>query len=93
MRNDERIKYEGTHLSNPELAKYVQPHFLGVLNFFNEKLKNESGLVTLEDKIDILSSLTEIIKLMGSEFVASVKHKILSTLNSGTVCLEGFKQN
>ena len=83
MRNDERIKFEGTKVSKEELAKYVQPHFLGVLNFFDEKLKNETGLVTLEDKIDILSSLTEIIKLMGSEFVASVKHKILSTLNSG----------
>ena len=37
----------------------------------------------LEDKVEILSSLTEIIKLMGSDYVASVKHKILSTLNTG----------
>ena len=37
----------------------------------------------LEDKIAILSSLTEVIKLMGKEYVASVKHKILSTLNTG----------
>ena len=83
IKNDERSKWEGTKISKPELAKYIQPQFLGVLNFFDTNLKNETGLVTLEEKVDILSSLTEIIKLMGSEFVASVKHKILSTLNSG----------
>ena len=90
IKNDERSKWEGSKISKPELAKYIQPQFLGVLNFFDTNLKNETGLVTLEEKVDILSSLTEIIKLMGSEFVASVKHKILSTLNSGewiyTVC-------
>ena len=83
IKNDERSKWEGSKISKPELAKYIQPQFLGVLNFFDTNLKNETGLVTLEEKVDILSSLTEIIKLMGSEFVASVKHKILSTLNSG----------
>ena len=83
IKNDERSKWEGSKISKPELAKYIQPQFLGVLNFFDTNLKNETGLVTLEEKVDILSSLTEIIKLMGSEFVASVKHMILSTLNSG----------
>ena len=56
-----------------------------MLNDIDTNLKNETGKVALEDKVDILSSLTEIIKLMGSDFVASVKHKLLSTLNSGKI--------
>ncbi len=54
-----------------------------MLNFFDQKLKDETSVVNLEDKVEILSSLTEIIKIMGSSYVASVKHKILSTLNTG----------
>ena len=80
-RIDERFKWEGSKISKQDLARYIQPHFLAVLNYFDHTLKNEK--TTLEDKVNILASLTEIIKLMGSEFVASVKHKILSTLNSG----------
>merc|ERR1712001_759048 len=65
------------------MARYIKPKFLGVLNFFDQRLKCEDESVcSASAKADILASLADVIKLMGSEYVGSVKHKILSTLNT-----------
>ena len=54
--------------------------FPGVLNYFARSLRgDEVG----SRQMDILKSLSDIIKLMGSENISLVKCTILSTLKTG----------
>ena len=68
-------------ISKQQLAGYIEPRFLGVLNFFDQRLKCPE--VSIGHKRDIMASLSDIIKMMGSAYIGSVKHKIFSTLSNG----------
>jgi hypothetical protein len=71
----------GGQMTKVDMANYIRPRFLGVLGYFDQRLKNEA--VSIDSKTTILASLCDVIKFMGAEHVSSVKHKILSTLNTG----------
>ena len=63
-----------------DVADYLKAILMGVLVFFDSKLvkSNVSDIV----KQRILSSLIDIIKLMGKKHVASLRFKVLATLNT-----------
>ncbi len=61
---------------------YVQPKFLGVLGYFDQRLVNPH--VPHQAKIDIMRSLCGIVQFMGSKSISSVKHKLLATFRTAT---------
>ena len=77
-------------ISKQQLAGYIEPRFLGVLNFFDQRLKCIE--VSIGHKRDIMASLSDIIKMMGSAYIGSVKHKIFSTLSNG-LGIPGIPEN
>ena len=89
-KHDNDFKNSDKKLTREKLANYIRPRFLGVLNFFDQRLKDQN--VGNNHKEDIMKSLVEIIKLMGSEYVGNVKHKIFSTLNIG-LTVPNIEQN
>jgi len=61
-------------------ADYLQPRFLGVLVFFDSKLVTRKVAESVKKKA--LSSLPEIIRLMGPKHITPVRFKVLATLRT-----------
>ncbi|XP_077973819.1 serine/threonine-protein kinase ATR-like isoform X2 [Styela clava] len=80
------------------LSELLQPHFLGILTFFNCQLRSSSVAGT--EKKRIIESLTCLLKLMDVREVTSVRVKIINTLclaqqlfkhlNWYTICCEAW---
>ncbi|CAB4067803.1 ATR [Lepeophtheirus salmonis] len=63
-----------------ELLLHMKPKILGVLGFIDNKISNPN--ISKERKNKILESLNELMAYMGPDFIGSVKHKILTILQS-----------
>ncbi|XP_040572283.1 LOW QUALITY PROTEIN: serine/threonine-protein kinase ATR [Lepeophtheirus salmonis] len=63
-----------------DIRKYIEPKILGVLGFIDNKISNPN--ISKERKNKILESLNELMAYMGPDFIGSVKHKILTILQS-----------
>ncbi len=91
-KHDDEFKIaKGDKISKADIARYILPRFWGILGYFDQRL-NKKG-VDVEKKIDMLASLQDIIKFMGSEHVASVKHKVLSTLCTALTNLKSVENH
>lgn len=54
---------------------------LGVLGYFDQKLLNVH--VSNDQKLDLLRSLHDLVDFLGKDNVAKVKHKVISSLQTG----------
>ena len=80
-KHDDEFKCEvNGKLSKEDMAKYIEPRFHGVLDYFHRTLKEK--FTGIDVKSNLLASLSDIIRLMGPEKIASVKHKLMTTLNN-----------
>ena len=79
-RNDAEFKCDKENINVADLVRYLKPRFHGLLDFFDRQLKNE--WLASKSKVEMLESLCDIVKMMGSDNVSCVKHKILATLNT-----------
>nr|CAD7426912.1 unnamed protein product [Timema monikensis] len=68
------------NVPSDNLAELLQPQFLGILVYFDDKLR--SGNVSDTIKRKALLSLPEVIKLMGPKYVTPVRFKLLATLRT-----------
>ncbi len=66
--------------TKPLLVQYLLPKFLGVVGYFDQRLRNPH--VPDYVKIEILKSLKDIIVYMGGTSIGTVKHKLLSTFKT-----------
>ena len=62
------------------LPQYILPRFLGILGYFDYRLSN--NFVAMDCKLRMLRSLNDILRFMGATSISTVKHKIVSTLNT-----------
>ena len=79
-RNDAEFKCDKENINVADLVRYLKPRFHGLLDFFDRQLKKE--WLAAKSKVEMLESLCDIVKMMGSDNVSCVKHKILATLNT-----------
>lgn len=81
------------YMNLQEVADVLNPRFLGVLVYFDGKLVSKR--VCEEVKINVLQSLPEIIKLMGTKYTTPLRFKVLATLRTALTLTEEnyFKLN
>lgn len=73
-------KSSSSSSSMQQISDYLQPHFLGVLVYFDSKLI--SSAVDESVKIRVLKSLPKLMQLMGSKYITPLRHKVLATLRT-----------
>lgn len=76
--------FEGMDISlvtNEQLSALLQPDLLGILVYFDKHLKD--GTVPIEDKRQTFKSLIQLMRLMGSQHITSVRMHIMTTLRIG----------
>jgi len=76
--------FEGIHISlitNEELASLLQPNLLGILVYFDKRLKDAT--VPIEDKRQAFKSLIQLMRLMGPQHITTVRMHIMTTLRIG----------
>ncbi|XP_069694965.1 serine/threonine-protein kinase ATR isoform X2 [Periplaneta americana] len=77
---DPDYKLSHEHMGLEEIADYLKPRFLGILIFFDSKLVTRKVSDSVKKKA--LSSLPEIIRLMGKKHITPVRFKVLATLRT-----------
>lgn len=70
----------GLHKANDSLGDYLRPRFLGILVHLDSILL--SKIVSDKIKIEALSSLSDLLHLMGAENIIAVRLKVLATLRT-----------
>lgn len=66
-----------TIITEERVADYLQPKFLGVLKYFDMKLVSRET-----NRLNVILSLSEIIKLMGPKRVTPLRFKIIAMLTA-----------
>lgn len=69
-----------------EIADNLNPRFLGVLVYFDSKLVSKR--VCEQVKTNVLLSLPEILKLMGTKYITPLRYKVLATLRTALTLTE-----
>lgn len=67
----------GGIITNERVADYLQPKFLGVLQYFDMKLVSHNT-----SKLKVMLSLSEILKLMGPKRITPLRFKIIAMLTA-----------
>uniref|UniRef100_H3DQ41 Serine/threonine-protein kinase ATR n=1 Tax=Tetraodon nigroviridis TaxID=99883 RepID=H3DQ41_TETNG len=83
--------YQGPKdITIPErMADYLQPKLLGILAFFNMQLLSSSAGEKNRKKL-ALTSVMELMRLMGSKHISTVRVKMMTTLRTGLRYREDF---
>uniref|UniRef100_A0A3B3YIZ0 Serine/threonine-protein kinase ATR n=1 Tax=Poecilia mexicana TaxID=48701 RepID=A0A3B3YIZ0_9TELE len=91
-----RQDFQGLHnelllrLGEHYQADYLQPKLLGILAFFNMQLLSSSAGEKDRKKMQALTSVMALMRLMGSKHISSVRVKMMTTLRTGLRYREDF---
>ena len=73
-----RLVYPFLQLPNDKLAEFIEKHLLGVLVYFDQILLGRS--YGIKSKENVISSLIQIIKLLGTKLITPFRIKVATTL-------------
>ncbi|ORY51967.1 hypothetical protein BCR33DRAFT_404224 [Rhizoclosmatium globosum] len=63
------------------LSEFLLNHFLGILSFVNQSLTDQTGRVSVGEKVKIVNGLVELMKLVGNR-ITSLIPQIMTTLQT-----------
>mgnify|MGYP001797301246 FL=1 len=73
-----RLNKPFLQLPNDKLAEFIEKHLLGVLVYFDQILLGRS--YDIKSKENVISSLIQIIKLLGTKLITPFRIKVATTL-------------